>query len=165
MAAASIFFPWMSSSFQLLLGEALQDQQVCLPHTSFKMLLLPWILECVRVCVSPLRAETGFYRPLTLLEVYPIGLQIQMFGDLTFWCRTFRLGILMWGSEASFFWGKTSLIVIILPFVGCLPGGTDLDSTLSLLLLPILLWFLIYIFSYRRSLLLVFGLFSLTTAL
>ena len=61
---------------------------------------------CKSLCESFMNRDCGFHRPLTLLKVYPIGLQIQMFGDLTFWCRTFRLGILMWGSEASFLGDK-----------------------------------------------------------
>ena len=57
-ASASIYVPRGNFSCLLLLQEALQDQQVCLPHTSFKMLLLPWILEQVTLCVSPLREES-----------------------------------------------------------------------------------------------------------
>ena len=55
--------------------------------------------------------------------------------------------------------GRTSLIVIILPFVVRLPGGIGLDYTVSP---PLLLvsWFLHFIFSCRRSFLLVFMSFS-----
>ena len=66
MAAASIFFPWVSPNFLLPLREALQDQQVGLPQAPFKMLLLPWVSECVRVCVSPLRKESVFSTVLWL---------------------------------------------------------------------------------------------------
>ena len=60
--------------------------------------------------------------------------------------------------------GRTSAIVIILPFVGHLPRGVGLDQTASLLPLPMPLWFLLYIFSCRKSFLLVFRLFSLIVA-
>ena len=47
--------------------------------------------------------------------------------------------------------GKTSAIVIILPFVSCLPRGIGLDYSRTPSLLPILLCFLLYIFSCRSS--------------
>ena len=52
-------------------------------------------------------------------------------------------------------WGSTSGIVII-PFVGCLPQVMGLNCTGSPLFPSTLLWFLLYIFSCRRSFLLVF---------
>ena len=55
---------------------------------------------------------------------------------------------------------RNSAIVIILPFVGCLPGGVGLAYTVSLPLLSVSLWFLLYIFSGRKSFLLVFKWFS-----
>ena len=61
--------------------------------------------------------------------------------------------------------GRTSAIVIIFCCVGHLPGGMGLDCTTSPLLLPVSLWFLFYIFSCRRSFLLVFRSFSLIVAL
>ena len=47
--------------------------------------------------------------------------------------------------------GRTSAAVIIFSFVSWLPGGTGLDCTMSPPFLAILLWFLLYIFSCRRS--------------
>ena len=61
--------------------------------------------------------------------------------------------------------GRTSAIVIILPFVDYLLKGVGLNSTTSLLLLPVLLQFLPYFFSCGKSLLLDFRLFSSTVAL
>ena len=49
------------------------------------------------------------------------------------------------------------MIVIFLPLVGHKPGSPD--YTPSLALLPISLWFLIYVFSYAKSSLVVFRLF------
>ena len=40
--------------------------------------------------------------------------------------------------------GRTSVVVIILPFVGRPPGGKSLDYTMTPPLLPILLGFLLY---------------------
>ena len=56
--------------------------------------------------------------------------------------------------------GRTSAVVIILPFVGCLPGGCGSDHRVSLPSLTISLWLLLCIFSCGKSFLLVFRLFS-----
>ena len=60
MSAASVYVPRVSCSFLLPLQEILQDQQVSLTQAPFKLLLLPWVLECVRFCVHPLRVESLF---------------------------------------------------------------------------------------------------------
>ena len=74
------------------------------------------------------------YSPLALLYSSPAGLQSHMFWGVVFPVQDLRLG-------------RTSAIVILFPFVGCLPGSVGLDYTMSVSLLPISLWFLLYIFS------------------
>ena len=60
MAAASIYTLRVSSSYLLPLQELLQDQQVGLTQSSFKLLFLLWVPQCVRLCVHPLRVESLF---------------------------------------------------------------------------------------------------------
>ena len=98
------------------------------------MLLQPWSLECVRVCVSPLRAETSD-SPGSIPH-WPSNPNVQ---GPHFLVQDLQIGYPNVGLRGLILWGKSSLIVIILPFVGCLPGVIVLDSTWSLLLLPILL--------------------------
>ena len=56
-----------------------------------------------------------------------------------------------WGLKTPHSLRRTSAIVIILPFVGLPPRGVGLDYTVSLPLLPVSLWFLLYIFCCRKS--------------
>ena len=63
MAASSFYIPIVSSSCLLPLQETLQDQQVDLTQAPFKLLLFPWVLECVWFCVHPLRVESRFPQP------------------------------------------------------------------------------------------------------
>ena len=68
-----------------------------------------------------------------------------------------------YGSQTLHSLGRTSAIVIILPFVGRLPGGVGIDYTafhLSAHLIVVL-----YIFSCGKAFLLVFGSFSLIVVL
>ena len=64
LAAASVFIPSVSSSCLLFPWETLQDQQVGLTQAAFKLLLLPWVPEHVRCCVSLLRVECLFLTAL-----------------------------------------------------------------------------------------------------
>lgn len=59
------------------------------------------------------------------------------------------------GTWTPYSLGKTATIVIILLFVGHPPEGMGLDYTTSLPFLPVF-WFLLYIFSYGISFLLIF---------
>ena len=59
----------------------------------------------------------------------------------------------------SCFLGRTFTIVVIFPFVGCLPGTVGLDYIISLPLLPTWLWF-VFIFSCGKSSLVVISWFS-----
>lgn len=56
----------------------------------------------------------------------------------------------MWGSGTSLL-EENPAVVIIFPFVGHPPGEYGLDYIVTLPLLPILLWFLFYIFACRKS--------------
>ena len=69
------------------------------------------------------------------------------------------------GARTPHFSGRISAILIILPFVDHPPRGLGLDRTASLPLLPVLLCFLLYNFSFSRSFLLVFRSFSSIVAL
>ena len=69
------------------------------------------------------------------------------------------------GAQSSYSLGRTSVILIILLFVGHSPRDMGLNYAISPPLLPISLWFLFYIFSCRRSFLLVFQSFSSIIAL
>ena len=58
MAATNAYVPRVSCSCLLLLREILQDQQVGLTQAPIKLLLLPWVLECVKFCGCPLRVKS-----------------------------------------------------------------------------------------------------------
>ena len=120
---------------------------------------------CDILCVS---FESGlfiFLRPLALVKVRPhwpskpnvLGAHLPSAGPLG------------WGAQCGAWtpcslW-RTSTIVTILPFMDRQPQDMGLDYTVSPPLLPILLWFCLYIFSYRRSLPIVFRSFLSTVAL
>ena len=53
----------MSSSCLLPLPEILQDQQVGLTQAPLKSLLLPWVLEQVRLCMCAVRVSLYFPQP------------------------------------------------------------------------------------------------------
>ena len=77
----------------LPLQEAFQDQQVDLTQAPFKLLLLPWVLECVRFCVCPLRVKSLIsHSPLALLKISPTDLQSQMFWVFIFPVQDSRAG-------------------------------------------------------------------------
>ena len=56
---------------------------------------------------------------------------------------------------------RITAIVVTLLFVDCLPGDVSLNYSASPFLLLDLLWLLLYVFSCRRSFLLIFRSFSL----
>ena len=71
--------PWVSSSLSSPLWETLQNQQVGLAQASIKLLLLPWVPMCLRLCVHPLRMGSLFpEEPLGLLILSPTDLQSQV---------------------------------------------------------------------------------------
>ena len=83
-AVPSVCVPRVSSSCLLSLQETLQDQQVGLTQAPFKLLLLPWILECELLCVPFKRGVSISPSPLGLLKLSPAGLQSQTFWGLIF---------------------------------------------------------------------------------
>ena len=77
-------FPRVTSICPLPLWETIQDQQVRLTQSPFKLLLFPWVLEHVRFCVCPLRVETISHGSLALLKLSSSGFQSQTFWGLVF---------------------------------------------------------------------------------
>ena len=85
MAIATICVPRVSVSLLLLLWETLQDQQVSLTKAYTKLLLLPWVWECVRFLWVPFQTEVYVYPNLLgLLKVSSADLPIQMRWGLVF---------------------------------------------------------------------------------
>ena len=114
----------------------------------------------LRVCeilCQPFKSRVYiFYSPSVspIRKSHPLVFKARCSRDLSSWCRTPGLVRLMWGLNHSLF-ARTSAVVIILPFVSCLPWGVGLDHTASPSFLLVSLWFLLYIFSCRKSFLLV----------
>ena len=109
---------------------------------------------CEVLCV-PFSSEVYIsHRPLDFLKV---RLQSEILWAFIF--PVGPMGCAAWcGAQITQFLGRTSAIIIILLFVHHPPINTGLDYTMLLPFL-LLLWFLTYIFSYRRSVLLVFWFF------
>lgn len=82
--------PWVSSNLSSPLWETLQNQQVGLAQASIKLLLLPWVPVCLRLCVHPLRKGS-------LLPEEPLGLLILRSTDLQ---SQMLLGLIFLGSRA-----------------------------------------------------------------
>lgn len=59
---------------------------------SFKLILLPWILECARFCLHPVRGVSVSYSPFALLKASPAGLQSQVFQGLLFLVQISQAG-------------------------------------------------------------------------
>ena len=67
------------------LQEVLQDQHLDLIQIPFKLLLLPWVWECVRFLCVPFQTEVSVYPNLLgLLKVSSADLPIQMLWWLIF---------------------------------------------------------------------------------
>ena len=144
MATARISIPRGSSSCLLPPQEAIQDQQMGLTQAPFNLLPLCWDLKCVRFNICPLRAESVSYSSLALLDISPAGFQSQMFWGLIFlmqepWAGEPDVGL----RKNPHSLGRTSLIVIFLPFVDRWPGVVSPDNTVSQPLLLSSLWFLV----------------------
>ena len=103
----------------------------------------------VRFCVCPLTVRSFSYRSPGPL----IGLQTLTFWWSSSWCRIPRLGSLMLGLT-SLLHVETLCSCDCSVISGSSTQGSDCASSPPLL--PVLLWFLLYIFSCRRSFLLVF---------
>lgn len=119
-----------------------------------KLLLLPWVLVCVRfLCVS--------FGGEAFVPLNHLGFRAKYSGSLSSWCRTPGL---MWGSDPLFL-VKNLCHCDHPPGCGLPSRGMDLDYTVSLSLLPISLWFLLHIFGCRKSFLLFFNSFPLIVTL
>ena len=129
MTVTSIYVPRVRSSCLLPLWEALQDQQVGLTQASFKLLILPWVSEHVRLCGHCLRVESTSHSPLALLKVSLTGLQSQTLWGLVFPVQDEEAQCGAWITHSL---GRSSATVIILPFVSHPPGGMGLGSTIAL---------------------------------
>ena len=116
----------------------------------FQILPLQWVSEYVRYFfVCYLRVENLFSTALISSVHKHTGLQSRCSGGLSSQCRTPRLQSLVWGWTPHSV-GRTSAVVIILRFVGCLPKVVCLDSVCVSLFLPVFLWFLLYVFSHGK---------------
>ena len=105
MAAANLCVHSRSPSCLLPLWEALQDQQVGLTQSPFKLLPLCWVLECVRFCIHLLEAECLFPTTLWLSHTqFLLACEASTWGSSS-QCRTLlpQLGNLIWVSEPSLF--------------------------------------------------------------
>ena len=139
MTASTVYVPKVSSNCFLPLWEALQVQHMGLTQTSFKWLLLPWVLEGVKFCGCPLRVTSLFSTSLwVFLKESHIGLQSQMTWGLLFLVQD------PWAEEPNV---QLQLLLRenLCNRVGRSSHIMGLDHTMSLLLLPILLWFHLYL--------------------
>ena len=161
MAAASVYDHRGSPSSLLPLQEAHQDQQVGQTQNPFKLLSLHWVSECVRFCMCFIRVESLLPTVLWFsCRQVPLAFKARHSEGLASWLQDPQSGELNVDLEPLTFWGRISTIVIIFLFVGHLHGCVNLDYTTSLLLLPISLWFLLYIVKCGKSFKLVFRSFS-----
>lgn len=142
--------PWTSFSS----GPAFLSTSLRINSLAFRLLLLPWILEQVTLCVSPLREESLFAAALCLSWTWAL-LALNVPGACPPSAGPSRWGT--WGGAWSpHSLGRTSAVVIVLLFVGCLHRVVGLDCTTTPPLLHVLLWFRLCILSWRRSSLLAF---------
>lgn len=154
MPATSVFFPWMSSTWLLPRREALRDQQVGLTKAPFELLLLTLRPRTYEVLCAPFR--NGVYFPQhsgspECMLCWPSRANVVGF---VFPVQDFQFGepqLEVCGVQIPCSFGRTSTVVIILPFVGHPCGGIVPDCTASLSLLRVWLWFL-YVFSCRSLL-------------
>ena len=142
------YVPWGSTSRLLPLREALQDQQVCLTQTSFKWLHLPSESWSVWDVVHPVRVESIYHSALTLLKVGPTAFQSQIFWGFIFLLQDPREPD--GGSDPSLL-EENFCCCNYPPICGTPTQGMGLNYTVSLPLLPVSLWFLLYIFCCGRS--------------
>lgn len=117
-----------------------------LSQATFKLLPLCWVLEHVSLCVHPLRAESMFPTALWHSHMQTLASKPDLLGACFLSAGHLGSGAQR-GAQNSCFLEKTFAVVIILSFVVCLAGDVGLDSIMSLPLLPVSLWFFLYICS------------------
>lgn len=111
----------------------------------FKSLPICWDLGHVGFCVHSKSGVPISHSPLALLKGRPDVLGARLPGEESL------DGEPAVGLEPLSLSGKDyPTVVIIPPFVGCLPEVVGLDCTMHLPLLTISLWFLLCIFSCRK---------------
>ena len=115
---------------------------------SFQIPAAPLSPRAREILCAPSKSGVSVsYNPLGHLKVSPTGLQSQMLWGLVFPSAGSSGSRARCGAQTPCSLWKTSAIVIILPFV-CFPSRSmGLDYTLTLPLLPILLWFVLIGFS------------------
>ena len=120
-----------------------------LTQAPFKLLLLPWVPEHVGFCVCPLRVESLFPTALWVSQKKPCwpSKPNKYSGGSSSLSRTPGLGSPMLGLDPLFL--RKNLCNILL-FMRHPPGGVGLDY-MAPPNPPISLWFLLCIFSCRRS--------------
>ena len=111
-AVSSICIPRQNPNLLLPLQEVFQVQQVGLTQAPFKLLPLQRDPESVRAGVCPLRAESLFPTVLQVSHMQALrAFKAECPGGP--WCRTPKLGNLMWDPDPSVL-GRLSAAVIIL---------------------------------------------------
>lgn len=143
-------FPQGEFQVPPLSPEALQDHQVGLTQSPFKLLPLHWDLECVRFCLHLWRVESLFPTALYLSYMsVPLAFKARhSWGSPPdaphwgAWCGPWTLAL----------WGEP-LPSDYPPTCGSPPGVVGLDCTTSSPLLSVSLWFLLSIFRCGKSLL------------
>ena len=134
-----------------------------LTQTPFKLLLLHAVSKHVRICMSPLGAESLSYSPQLCYMKALMTFKLRCSGGSYLCSRIPRWGS-QCGAQPPHSLGRTSAVVNIIPFVNHLPRGLGLDYIAFTSLLPVSLWFLLYIFI-TKLFLLVFRSFSLIVLL
>ena len=119
-------------------------------------------LKVCEILHAFLKAESVTYSPPVLPYASPACLQRQMFWGLFFLMQDLWAGVSDVRLRPLTPWREPLQLWL---FSCHLPEYVDFDHTTSPPLLPISLWFLLYIFSCGNSFLLVFRLFSLIVAL
>ena len=143
MAAISVYVP-RRSPVSSCLSERLSKIVNGSVQAISKLLPLCWFLERVRFCTCSLRM--GSLNPTVLW----LSGSSQIFWGLFFPVQNYWAGEIRWKLHSL---GRTSAIVMILPFVGHLPRGLGLDCTsfsvppTCLILVPSLFFLLWKIFS------------------
>ena len=148
MAATSVCAPRVSSRCLLPLQQTQRSAGGSDPG-SFQITASSLGLRACGFCVCPLRVKSLFLTALWLSpKQAPLAFKPNILG-----VHLPGAGLSGWGAQCGaqtpHSLERTSAVVIILPFVCHPPGGTGLDYTKSSCLLPISLWFLLFIFSCR----------------
>ena len=100
MSLMSVCLGW--APVVLTLWETLQDQQVGLTQAPFKLLLLPWVPECVRTCVHHLGMESLFHTVLRHSQRWALlAFKARCCGGFSSWNRMPGVGSLIWDSDPS----------------------------------------------------------------